>query len=212
MKAIFFDLDNTLSAAEEVGNRFFDPVFSAMKAANDGSVPENLLDQVFTDIWQTAFDAVAAKYCLPKVMVEAGWKEYAELEMKKPMRGYPDLHMLKDLPVKRFLVTSGFRKLQQSKLDALGIAGWFDGVYIDATDEPGHKGKRAIFEEIMAENGFNKADVIVVGDNPESEIEAGNSLGLQTVQILRPGIKQGTTVGRYIHDLSDLSTLIAGQK
>lgn len=38
------------------------------------------------------------------------------LEVTTPMQGYGDLDVLKELPVQRFLVTSGFRRLQESKI------------------------------------------------------------------------------------------------
>ena len=39
-KAIIFDLDSCLAAADEVGEQLFAPAFAAIRAANDGSVPE----------------------------------------------------------------------------------------------------------------------------------------------------------------------------
>jgi FMN phosphatase YigB (HAD superfamily) len=50
--------------------------------------------------------------------------------------------------------------------------------------------------------------VLVVGDNPKSEIEAGNRLGMPTVQILRPGVARGATATHYIHELSELLAII----
>ena len=38
-KAIIFDLDSCLAAADE-GEQLFAPAFAAIRAANDGSVPE----------------------------------------------------------------------------------------------------------------------------------------------------------------------------
>ena len=42
-KAIIFDLDSCLAAADEVGEQLFAPAFAAIRAANDGSVPEETL-------------------------------------------------------------------------------------------------------------------------------------------------------------------------
>ena len=39
-KAIIFDLDSCLAAADEVGEPLFAPAFAAIRAANNGSVPE----------------------------------------------------------------------------------------------------------------------------------------------------------------------------
>jgi FMN phosphatase YigB (HAD superfamily) len=47
-----------------------------------------------------------------------------------------------------------------------------------------------------------------VGDNPDSEIEAGNRLGITTVQILRLGVPHGNNATQYIHDLAELKGLL----
>src|SRR5436190_16567563 len=61
-KAIIFDLDSCLAAADEVGEQLFAPAFAAIRAANDGSVPEEKWRAVFAECWRVAFDAVADKY------------------------------------------------------------------------------------------------------------------------------------------------------
>jgi beta-phosphoglucomutase-like phosphatase (HAD superfamily) len=108
------------------------------------------------------------------------------------MRGYPDLVILAGLPVQLFLVTSGFRRLQESKVRSLGIEHLFAEIHIDAIDEPDRKGKRRIFESILDRNGLRADEVLVVGDNADSEIEAGNRLGITTVQVLRPGVPRSS--------------------
>jgi HAD superfamily hydrolase (TIGR01549 family) len=90
-----------------------------------------------------------------------------------------DLAVLKELPLQRFLVTSGFRRLQESKVRALGFADWFAGIYSDALDEPNRRGKHGIFQDILSAHGLGPDEVLVVGDNPDSEIEAGNRLGMK---------------------------------
>jgi FMN phosphatase YigB (HAD superfamily) len=51
-------------------------------------------------------------------------------------------------------------------------------------------------------------EVIVVGDNPDSEIEAGNRLGMKTVQILRPGVPRGSNATFYVNNLEELKSLL----
>jgi len=111
------------------------------------------------------------------------------------------------LPATLFLVTSGFRRLQASKVRALGIAKFFKEVHIDAIDEPERLGKLGIFQRIKDQNNLDSSEVVVVGDNPESEIEAGHALGLHTVQILRPGVSRGTNADQFVHSLKELLPL-----
>ena len=110
----------------------FAPAFAAIRAANDGSVPEEKLRAAFAECWRVAFDAVADKYGFTAAMRAAGWQVFRQTEVTEPMFGYGDLAVLKDLPVQRFLVTSGFRRLQESKVRALGFADCFAGRFDDA--------------------------------------------------------------------------------
>jgi putative hydrolase of the HAD superfamily len=128
--------------------------------------------------------------------------------VKKPMVGYADLKELAAIAADRFLVTSGFRKLQESKIRALGFSSLFRGIVVDAIDDVERKGKRSYFQEIIDTYKYVPSEVLVVGDNPESEIEAGNSLGLRTVQILRPGIVHSPKATHHIRDLTEVGPLL----
>jgi putative hydrolase of the HAD superfamily len=52
--------------------------------------------------------------------------------------------MLGELDAKLLLVTSGFRRLQDSKIRALGFASLFEAIHVDAIDEAERKGKEGI--------------------------------------------------------------------
>jgi HAD superfamily hydrolase (TIGR01549 family) len=116
--------------------------------------------------------------------------------------------VLRDLAFDLFLVTSGFRGLQESKVGALQIASLFKRIEIDAIDEPDRKGKQRIFESILETYRLRPEEVIVVGDNPDSEIEAGNELGMKTVQILRPGVPRAHNATYYIQTFNELNALL----
>lgn len=210
MPAIIFDLDNCLSSARAAGEDLFEPAFRAIRAANDGSIADEIVDRACADAWFHAFDEVARRHGFTQAMFEAGWNAFARLEVRQPMQGYPDLDLLPRLPATLFLVTSGFRRLQQSKIAALGIEDVFREVHIDVIDEPGRVGKRGLFARIIETHQLSPSEVLVVGDNPASEIEAGRSLGLRTVQILRPGVERGTNADHAIETLAELEPLLAG--
>jgi putative hydrolase of the HAD superfamily len=207
-KAIIFDLDCCLAAADEVGQHFFAPAFAAIRAANDGSVPEDALQAAFSECWRVAFDAVANKHGFTPAMRAAGWQAFRHAEVTIPMYGYGDLAVVKDLPVQRFLVTSGFRRLQESKVRALGFADWFAAIYIDAIDESDRRGKQGIFQDLLTTHRLRPNQVLVVGDNPDSEIAAGNRLGMKTVQVLRPGVPRSERASHHIQGLTELKGLL----
>lgn len=204
IKAVIFDLDNCLAAANEPGEQLYAPAFAAMRRANAGKLSEAELEAAFADIWRHPLDWVAQRYGFSAAMRAAGWREFARLEVTQPMHGYADLVVLPTLPWRRFLVTSGFRRLQESKIRALGFAAWFEGIYVDAIDEPARKHKRGWFEAILRRGGWAADEVLVVGDNPDSEIEAGNQLGMKTVQMLRPGVQRGDKASAHIRSLEEL--------
>ncbi len=209
VKAIIFDLDNCLSAADEPGRELLQPMFAAIREANHGTLSEQQLERAFEDCWRHPLDWVATRHGFSPEMLAAGWAIAEWMEVTSPMLGYPDLAELTNLNARLFLVTSGFRRLQQSKIDELGIASRFEAVCIDAIDEPCRKGKQEIFREILRDHSLSPADVLVVGDNPDSEIAAGNNLGIPTVQILRPGVTRGANAAHYVRTLSELIELLA---
>jgi FMN phosphatase YigB (HAD superfamily) len=210
IKALIFDLDNCLASSREVGEALFEPAFEAIRHANHGTVPEEQLEKAFDDCWGNALDWVAEKYGFSNSMLAAGWKIFAKMEVTRPMSGYGDLAFLTEFQQHKLLVTSGFRRLQQSKIDALGLERYFTDIYIDAIDEPDRFGKEGIFQLILDTHHLKPAEVMVVGDNPASEIEAGSRLGMQTVQTLRPEVERSDSAHHHIHSLGELKELLLG--
>jgi putative hydrolase of the HAD superfamily len=191
-----------------VGDALFAPAFQAISSANKGDVSEDQLRAAFADCWRFPFDFIADKYGFSPAMRSAGFVAFSQIEVRQPMRGYGDLSVLSEISARLFLVTSGFRRLQESKVKALGITELFTEVHIDAIDESGAKGKLQVFGTILQVHGFSCEEVLVVGDNPESEIAAGNRLGMTTIQILRPGVAASTAATHHIRTLVELKRFV----
>lgn len=208
IRALIFDLDNCLAAAKEVGTELFEPAFAAIRRANYGRVADDKVKQAFADVWLHPFDWVAAKYGFSEEMLMAGWRELKTVEVTRPLHGYRDLSILTELGVERFLVTSGFRRLQESKIKALNLNALFTAIYVDAIDEPDRLGKAMLFRRIMQDFALTATEILIVGDNADSEIEAGHRLGIKTVQILRPGVSQASNATFHIYSLVDLRKLL----
>jgi FMN phosphatase YigB (HAD superfamily) len=207
IRAAIFDLDNCLAAADEAGEALFAPAFNAIRAANH-HLSEGELAAAFADMWRHALDHVARQHHFTDDMLQAGWRVFRTLEVRQPLRGYGDLDELARLALPRFLVTTGFRRLQESKIAALGIAPLFTEIQVDAIDEPPRRSKKDRFAEIAARRGWQPSQVLVVGDNADSEIAAGNALGMPTVQTLRPGVPPAPNAQWHIKNLAELSKLI----
>ncbi len=206
--AIIFDLDNCLAPATAIGQALFEPAFEAVRAVNHGTLAARHLEDALAECWVHAFDWVARAHGFSAEMFDAGWAVMRTLEVEGPMKGYEDLPELGELDTRRFLVTSGFRRLQASKVRALGIGHLFEWVVIDAIDEPERVGKQEIFEQILADSGLSADEVLVVGDNPESEIAAGNRLGIMTIQTLRPGIRYSPEAAGHVDSIAGLKPLL----
>jgi FMN phosphatase YigB (HAD superfamily) len=208
IKALIFDLDNCLAAANEVGEELFEPAFEAIRTANRGTLTLEQLTEAFKECWRHPLDFVAQRFGFSKEMLAAGWKVFSQTVVETSMKGYGDLAVLRELPFDLYLVTSGFRGLQESKVKALQIGDLFRGIEIDAIDEADRKGKQGIFESMLKAENLRPEEVIVVGDNPDSEIEAGNRLGMKTVQILRPGVPHAENATYQIRTFDELKTLL----
>ena len=208
IRALIFDLDNCLAAANEVGEQLVEPAFAAIRAANRGTLSEAALSEAISECWRHPLDFVAEKYGFSDEMLAAGWKVFSSTAVETPMNGYDDLDVLRELPLELYLVTSGFRRLQESKIKALKFEHLFAGIHVDAIDEADRKGKQGIFKSILDARQLKPEEVIVVGDNPDSEIEAGNQLGMKTVQILRPGVPRGDNATDYVNTLAELKSLL----
>jgi FMN phosphatase YigB (HAD superfamily) len=208
IKAIIFDLDNCLAPATAVGEDLYAPAFAAIRAANAGTVPADALDAAFTEMWRTPFDRVAATYGFSTAMFDAGWQIFRAMELASPMHDYGDLEGLADLPVQRFIVTSGFRRLQESKIAALNLKSLCAEILVDAIDEPERLGKEGLFRGILERHCLQPDEVLVVGDSAESEIAAGTRLGIRTVQTLRRGVTKTDTATFHVHSLRELKALL----
>lgn len=203
-----FDLDNCLLDARAMGT-LFESAFAAIRQANQGTLAADVLEEAIDQCWYTAFDLVAERYGFSAAMNDAGWQAFTQMEMSPPLSGYADLRLLPGLPVRKYLVTSGFRRLQQSKIDVLGIAPWFERVVIDAINEPGPHGKGRVFAEILAAEGCAPEQVLVVGDNPLSELGAGRALGMVTVQTVRPGVAAWDGADHRVDGLDGVRKLLS---
>jgi putative hydrolase of the HAD superfamily len=100
-------------------------------------------------------------------------------------------------------LTSGYRRFQQAKIEALGISPLFDEIHIDAVDES-CLGKAAIISDLLLSRSWNRKDLLIVGDSATNEIDAGLRLGISTIQILRPGVIATNLADRQIHSLVEL--------
>lgn len=209
MTIFILDLDNTLFDTRSIPAELIDRLHSRLRIANEESraVPPPVLEQAINDTWYAPFSLVCARYSLPEMFLNI-WNEWQEtVSFDKPLPLYPDvlssLQTLRDQGHRLCLLTSGYRRLQRAKIEALGITRFFDEIHIDAVDESG-SGKAAIISEWLLSGRWIREDLLIVGDSATNEIDAGVRLGISTVQILRPGVVAAEFADRHIHSLLEL--------
>lgn len=207
-RLVILDLDNCLASAREAGEELFEEGFQAIRSANHGRLDEAALQAAFSDCWRHPLDWVAEQHGFSAEMLKAGWEAFSRMEVHHPMHGYGDLGELLKLSQHRVLVTSGFRRLQESKIRALNLSHYLHELYVDAIDEPDRIGKHGWFQRVLASHSLKPAEAVVVGDSAASEIAAGNSLGIPTVQILRPGVHRSDAAQYHIASLAELPGLL----
>lgn len=208
IKAIIFDLDKCIFNTHSLGDEILAPVLAPLDASN---VPEEVKKGMHEALWSDPLHVAALRFNVPTSVEEAMREAYGLLVVPadRKIETYGDEAFIQALPVRKFLVTTGYQKFQQSKIDRLGIAHLFESIIIDMVDNPSSiKGKKSIFEELLAQYNLKKEEVLVVGDNPRSELGAARELGIVTVQTLRPGVQTWDQADHHIESFSELSMLI----
>jgi putative hydrolase of the HAD superfamily len=209
LRTAVFDLDHTLFDPGTLPGTLFRELEVRVRAAAAGLVPAAVLEAALEDAWRLPFDRVVAHHRLPEAVTVAWRDAVSAVEVTEPLAPYPDVHSgLEQLTLRRFLLTTGFRRLQESKLRQLGIASLFVAVYVDALDLPRPLGKRALLERLMVEQGLTPPEVVVVGDRADDELSAARALGIAAVQVLRPGVVASAEVVWRIEDLQALPAIL----
>jgi putative hydrolase of the HAD superfamily len=72
--------------------------------------------------------------------------------------------------------------------------------------------KKEVFREILFRNGIAKQEVLVVGDDPESEIKAGLALGIETVLYDKENKYQQTNADFKLNNFRELKELLVKQQ
>lgn len=207
--AIVYDLDQTILPASAVPEETFFPIYDAIRAANTGQVSEVELTEALKKIRTVPMDVIAKEHNFSTEMREAAKQAFLNGNYQFSLKPFDDFPVIKHIPGKRFLVTSGITKLQQAKFDSLFDEGDFTEIFVDDIYDENRLGKKKLFEKIAQDYNLIPDLVWIVGDNPDSEITAGNELGMKTVQIIRPGIEQSDKASYLVCSFFELNDLIS---
>lgn len=209
IKGIIFDLDMCILDTHTLTGSFFQPVLDVLYSSG---LLQELKEKINYQLWTTSLDDTMEMFAVPEKTAERMREAYRHIEVPDGIKTFGDEDYIRELPVKKILVTTGYKKFQETKIEKLGVIDLFDEIIIDMLDRKSErKGKKKIFEELLAENGWKADEVLVVGDNPKSELGAARSLGIPTVQTLRPTIEKWKEADYHIHSLRELADIISNR-
>lgn len=168
IRALIYDLDNTIFPVRSISDELFAGLFKLIDE-NTRDIDKNDINSAKEEITRRPFQKIADEYGFSDELKQQATELLRRLTYDKPIIPFDDYRYIKGLQADKFLVTTGFMKLQSSKVKMLGLATDFKQVYIvdpDTTD----KTKKDIFKEILRKYNYKPDEVLVIGDDPESEI------------------------------------------
>lgn len=177
IKALIFDLDNTIYPVASIGNELFKPLFDLIQ--QEGSHSQEM-DEIKKQVMRKPFQKVADEFDFSDPLIADSLAILQNLEYKGEIRPFDDYAETKAIDADRFLVTTGFMKMQRSKIDGMDLERDFKQVFIvdPATTD---LTKKDIFLRIVQENGYELNEVLVIGDDPDSELRAAFELGIEAI-------------------------------
>ena len=176
-KALIFDLDNTIYPVHSIGAALFAPLFSMLE--DSGEIQEQM-DAVKDAIQRKPFQVVAAEFGFSDALTQTGIKLLQNLSYNGPIAPFPDFQLVPALPQPKFLVTTGFTRLQESKIDGMQIRSLFREIHIvDPMLEA--RTKKEVFSDIRIRYAYQSDEVLVIGDDPDSEIKAAHAIEIPTI-------------------------------
>lgn len=204
---LILDLDDTIFETKTITMDQVALIFEHFRSVTKNDYSPTELENIITDLWKVPFDVVSEKYQFTPE-VNAKFSEAVEIqEYQFDIKTFEDFELIKNLDSPKILVTTGFKKLQLAKIEALGIESTFKEIYIDEVNSDNRIFKKGIFESILC-NGSHEEQFIVIGDNPDSELKAGKELGLKTVQIAQFGQKRSNYADFYISNYMEFVHLL----
>lgn len=201
MKQVFFiDLDNTIYFTKPNEDVLMKGLYDLLEQQDLKLTDEQYLSAK-AEMLRTPFLKVAEKYEFPKEVTDRLIDYLSNREVTKALIPSDDYHYIKSLKGKKFIVTAGFPKQQYSKVKMLGIADDFDDVQVvDVTVS----NKKQAFLNLIEKFNLDTEDILIIGDDAESEIKYGLELGIETFLLdpenLHPNAKS-TYIGKNLSQL-----------
>lgn len=180
-KALILDLDNTIYPVSSIADRLFADLFATLDHYADiiNSDDSDRVNKIKEEMTRRPFQHIADEFRLNIEVRNKMVDTLRNMTYDLPMQPFDDYQHVRLIPLDKFLVTTGFSKLQWSKVKMLAIEGDFKHIHIVDPDVS-TKTKKDVFTEIMETHNYSPGDLLAIGDDPESEIKAAKTLGIDT--------------------------------
>lgn len=205
-RALILDLDNTIYPVSSISENLFGQLFDILDQHSDIiNTPDDTdkVGKIKDEMTRRPFQHIAEEFDLDHELRHKMVGTLRNMAYSLPMQPYADYIHLKSIPLDKFLVTTGFIKLQMSKVKMLGIEQDFKSIHIVDPDVS-RQTKKDIFAEIMQKHSYSPADLLVIGDDPGSEIKAAKELGIDTFLFDPDNKYPGTEVTYRSNNLKDI--------
>jgi putative hydrolase of the HAD superfamily len=203
-KALILDLDNTIYPVQSIGAELFAPLFKLIRQNGSHEIE---MEKIEEEIMRQPFQFVANDFHFSEDLKSKGVALLKELAYNGKMEPFDDYPFIRSLPLDKFLVTTGFLKLQESKVDRLNIRQDFKEIYI-VDPSTSDKTKKDVFAGILRNYGYAISEVLVVGDDLHSEIKAASALGIEAILYNRLNLQMAGGSVKHIENFNELSNFI----
>lgn len=208
VKLLIIDLDNTIFETKSIDPKIFNPAINLIEEYYQSKNENSLAQKIISELWTTPMDEVFDTHKTPGKIKQQFYNKLNVIDYNLDITTYPDYDILKKMPHKKILVTTGYKKLQLAKIKALKIENDFNDIVIDDPLSKNRKFKLGIFKEILEKEKLNPKEIWIIGDSIENEIKAGKQLGMNTVQRLKPGVEKSKFSDFGITSFSELNTIV----
>jgi len=180
-KALILDLDNTIYPVNSISENLFAALFARLdqNAEIINADDADAINKIKDEMTRRPFQHIADEFDLNKEVRNKMEDQLRNMTYELPIRPFDDYQHVRSIPLDKFLVTTGYPKLQWSKVRMLGIEYDFKQIHIVDPDV-NQQTKKNVFAEIMQTYDYTPGDLLVIGDDPESEIKAAKALGIDT--------------------------------
>lgn len=229
LKALFFDIDDTLFSTTEFAEQARRESITQMiryglkVSENDALYELKEVINEFTSNYHSHFDKLLLRFpssafagVNPAIIIAAGVVGYHQTKFEK-LKPYPDvvevLEILSGTPLILGVISAGLAVKQAEKLVRLDLVKYIDPKAIFISEQIGiSKPNIKLYQKACQTLNLEPEEVMYIGDNPVMDIDPTNSLGMITVLNRRSsqhGFSEGKTKPDYeIQNFHDLLAIL----